>query len=227
MKKYNRIVIRSDNTSLTTLVEKMKSLAGEDFCYDLEASERTNEACKNDSICRGTYYVVFKSELESLYKTQVFVSVKDNELSVFNIISSDRRFLELGVKQYNFVLDHFFHHFMAKCLDASFSNCIHIAGEEQQMEDLIGKEAYNALLRWVQTCNKESPISHPMDESMWFAFICELYKTGKTLHPRDFEQWLTEDCKWPSFYNNVIAELSESLEYSLSLLKYYGDNCSQ
>lgn len=227
MKIYNRIVIRSDNTSLTTLVEKMKSLAGEDFYFDLEASERTNESCKKDSICRGTDYAVFKSELESLYKTQVFLSVKDDELNVFNIISSDSRYSKLGVNQYNFVLNHFFHHFMAKCLDASFSNCIHIIGEEQRMEDLIGKEAYNALSRWEQTCNKESPISHPMDENMWFAFICELHKTGKTLHPRDFEQWLTEDCKWPSFYNNVIAGLSESLEYSLSLLKYYGDNSSQ
>lgn len=227
MKKYNRIVIRSDNTSLTTLVEKMKSLVGEDFYFDLEASERTNESYKKDSICRGTDYAVFKSELESLYKTQVFLSVKDDELNVFNIISSDSRYSKLGVNQYNFVLNHFFHHFMAKCLDASFSNCIHIIGEEQRMEDLIGKEAYNALFRWEKTCNKESPISHPMDENMWFAFICELHKTGKTLHPRDFEQWLTEDCKWPSIYNNVIAGLSESLEYSLSLLKYYGDNSSQ
>ncbi len=227
MKKFNSIVIRSDNTSLITLVEKMKSLAGEDYCYDLEMSESMNKTCNNDSICRRTDYAVFKTEQESLYKTKVYVSVKDDELKVFNIISSDSRYSELGVNQYNFVLDYFFYHFMAKCLDTSFSNCIHITGEEQQMDDLIGKEAYNALCLWEQTCNKEHPISHPMDESKWFAFICELYKTGKTLHPKDFEQWLTEDCNWPSFYNNVIDRLSESLEYSLSLLKFYGDNCSK
>lgn len=227
MKKYNSIEIHSNNASLTTLVEKMKGLISEDFSYDSEASERTNASCENDSVCKGTDYAIFKSESESLYKAQVSVSVKGDELKVFNIISSDKRYSRLGVNQYNFVLDCFFHHFMAKCIDASFANCIFIIGEGQQMEDLIGKEAYKALRSWEQTCNKEHPISHSMDESMWFSFICELHKTGKMLHPTDLEQWLTEDCKWPSFYNNVIAELSERLEYSLSLLKYYENNCSQ
>ena len=222
MKQFNRIEIHKDNASLMVLIEKMIALKKEDFQYDKEASAKTNEACENDTICRGTYYALFKTDLESLYKTTVFVSVKGNELKVFNITSSDSRYSDLGITRYNFVLNQFFHHFMARCLDASYSNSISISGEEQKMEDLIGEDAYKALTKWEHSCNKETPVSHPMDEQLWFDFICKLHESGKNLHPSDFSQWLSEDCKWSSYYSEAIDDLSEKLEYSLSLLKYYG-----
>lgn len=222
MKQFNSIEIHKDNASLMVLVGKMIGLDKEDFHYDKEASDRTNEGCKNDSICGETYYALFKTDLETLYKTTVFVSVKDDELRVFNITSSDSRYSDLGVTRYNFVLNQFFHHFMAKCLDVSFSDCISIAGEELKMEDIIGEDAYKALTKWEHYCNKEYPISHSVDEELWFNFLCKLHKGGIILHPSDFSQWLSEDCKWSSFYSEAIDNLSEKLEYSLSLLKYYG-----
>ncbi len=222
MKQFNHIEIHKDNASLMALVDKMIALKNEDFHYDKEASERTNEGCKNDTICEGTYYFLFKTDLESLYKTTVFVSVKGNELRVFNVISSDTRYFDLGITRYNFVIDQFFHHFMSKCLDTSFSNCISISGEEQKMENIIGEDAYKALMKWENFCNKENPTSHPTDEELWFDFLCKLHKSGKSLHPSDFSQWLSEDCKWSSYYSEAIDDLTEKLEYSLSLLNYYG-----
>lgn len=221
MKQFNHIEIHKDNTSLMALVGKMIALEKEDFHYDKEASERTIESCKNDTICGGTYYALFKTELESLYKTTVFVSVKDDELKVFNISSSDPRYSDLGITRYNFVINQFFHHFMVKCLDASFSNCISISGEEQKMEDIIGEDAYKALMKWENYCNKENPISHPEDEQLWFDFVCKLHEGGRNLHPSDFSQWLSEDRKWSSYYSEAIDELSDKLEYSLSLLNFY------
>lgn len=221
MKQFNNIEIHKDNASLMRLLERMKKLENSDFYYDKEASERTNQGCKHDTICGGTHYAVFSSNQEALCYAIVFVSVKGDELKVFNINSSDPRFSNLGITRYNFIINNFFHHFMAKCLDESFTDCISISGEVRSLEDEIGEEAFKALCAWENMCNKEAPIAHPMDENAWFVFLCKLKKNRKKLHPSDFSQWLTEDCKWPSYYNNVIAELEENLEYSQSLLDYY------
>lgn len=221
MKQFNHIEIHKDNATLIKLVEKMMTLKNKDFFYDKEASTRTNEGCKDDPVCGDTYYALFTTKQESLYLATVFVSVKDEELKVFNIISSDPRYSQLGIEQYNYVINHFFHHFMAVCLDMSFTGCISVSGEELSVEKLIGKEALEALVKWEKTCNKDNPIAHPMDEKMWFAFLKALHNNGKVFHPDDFSQWLSEDCRWSPYYNNVIAELAEKLEYSLSLLDYY------
>ena len=221
MKQFNRIEIHKDNTSLMKLIEKMKSLKHEDFFYDKEASDRTNEGCSRDTICKGTYYALFSTKQESLYLATVFVSVKDDELKVFNITSSDPRYSMLGIERYNYVINHFFHHFMARCLDMSFTGCITVSGEELNVEALIGQEAYEVLVKWEKTCNKDNPLARPIDEKMWFSFLKALHDNEKIFHPDDFSQWLSEDCHWSSYYNNVIAELAEKLEYSLSLLNYY------
>jgi hypothetical protein len=221
MKQFNHIEIHKENATLMKLVEKMKALKNEDFFYDKEASDRTNDGCKNDPVCGGTYYALFTTKQESLYLATVFVSVKDDELKVFNITSSDPRYFILGIERYNYVINHFFHHFMARCLDMSFTGSITVSGEELSVENLIGKEAYEALVKWEKTCNKDNPLAHPMDERMWFAFLKALHDNEKIFHPDDFSQWLSDDCHWSSYYNNVIAKLAETLEYSLSLLNYY------
>ena len=223
MKKFISIKIQDSNSSLTELLKKMIDQKDKDFVYDADTSERVNQDCKNDPICKGNLYAVFKTKLDSLYKTYVYISIKGDELDVFNITSQDPRYSRLNVTQYNFVMNFFFHHFMARFLDSSFSNKVFFSGEDQKMIDLIGENAYNALVQWEKTCNKDNPISHPMDEDKWFYFICELYKSGKNLHPSDLEKWLTEDCNWSSFYNEVISQIANELEYSLELLKYYGE----
>lgn len=222
MKQFNHIVIHKDNASLMKLMEKMMALEGEDFSYDKEASDRVNAAAARDSTCKGTYYALFSSKEESLYYATVFMSVKDDELKVFNINSSDHRYSDLGITRFNFVMNSFFHHFMARCLDESFADCISISGEVRSLKDDLGDEVYKALKAWESICNKEHPTSHPMDEQLWFDFICKLYESGKSLHPSEFAQWLCEDCNWPPYYNNAVAETAEKLEYSLSLLNYYG-----
>ena len=221
MKQFNHIEIHKDNALLMQLLEKMKELKNDYFFYDKEASEKTNDDCINDNICGNTFYALFKTNSESLFFSTVFVSVKDGVLKVFNIISSDSRFSNLGVSRYNFVIDVFFHYVIERCIDESYTNCISISGEEHSLEKDLGNDVYNALKAWEVQCNKDAPVSHPMDEKAWFLFLKKLHKSGKSLHPSDFGQWLTEDCKWPSFYNDIIAEMEEKLEYSLSLLNYY------
>lgn len=221
MRQFQHIEIHKDNASLMALVKKMIALQGMDYVYNKEASDRTNEGCQKDTNCRGTYYALFSTTKPELFCTTVSVSVKDDELKVFNINSTDYRYSDLGITRYNMVINTFFHHFMARCLDESFTGCVSITGEMRSLEEELGEETYKALHAWESTCNKEHPISHPMDEQMWFDFVCKLHASDKSLHPSDFSQWLSEDCKWPSYYNDAIEEMAEKLEYSISLLDYY------
>ena len=227
MKQFKHIEIHREYDVLMDLLEKMKSIKDGDFLYNEEMSRNTNEGTKNDSVCDGTIYAVFTTSKTELYCTNVFVSVKDNVLKVFNMTSNNNDYWDLGVSRYNFVLNVFFHHFMAKCLDESYGGSIRMTGEELKMGDIIGEDAYNALKRWEEMCNKEAPTSHYYDEQAWFEFLYILHREGKTLHPSDLESWLSEDCGWPICYNEVINKIGRKLEYSLSLLNYYGERSSR
>ena len=220
MKQFNHLEIHKDNALLKQLVEKMKKIENDYFFYDKKASDNYNDNCKNitnDDVS----YAIFRTDLESLYLTSVQVMVKDDELKVLNITSSDSRFFNLGVSRYNFVIDAFFHYVIERCIDESYTNCISISGEDRSLEKDLGSDVYNALKAWEVQCNKETPISHLTDEKAWFAFVAKLHKSRKFLHPSDLVQWLTEDCQWPSFYNDQMTEMAEKLEYSISLLNYY------
>lgn len=84
---------------------------------------------------------------------------------------------------------------------------------------MLSAETDNALETWESQCNKTSPFAHPMDRERWMNFITFLHKDEIELSIDDFSQWLSEDKKWPIGLNMQINELTESLEYSLELLK--------
>ena len=227
MKKFNHVEIHRENSELLSLLDKMKSLQNQDFSYNEELSQNTNEDTKSDSICGGILYAVFTTTKDELFNTNVFVSVKGDELKVFNMTSNNEKYWDLGVTRYNLVMSVFFHHFMAKCLDESYNGCVEMTGETQDMREIIGEKAFDALNSWEKTCNKDAPTSNYYDEQAWFAFLSILYNEGKELHPEDFESWLIEDCHWSSYYNEVINQLGLKLEYSQSLLKYYDEHSSR
>lgn len=224
MKQFKQLEIHRDNGSLMALLDRMKGYENNDFFYNEEKTVLTKERTANDSIVGGTVYAIFSTKSEALYCANVFISVLGEEMKVFNITSDDPRYSNLGVSRYNFILDAFFHGVIARCIDETFTGCVGITGEEISLVPQIGERALEALSRWADTCNKEAPVASYEDEQAWMEFVSILHEEGRTLHPSDFMQWLSEDAKWPTYYNNVIADLGSKLEYSLSLLKYYGEH---
>lgn len=129
MKKFNDIEINRENSELLSLLGKMIKLQGKDFSYNEEKSQNTNEGTKNDPICGGTVYAVFTTAKDELFKTNVFVSVKDDVLKVFNMTSNDEKYWNLGDLRFNTVMNVFFHQIMEECLDESFRGNVKMAGE--------------------------------------------------------------------------------------------------
>lgn len=221
MKHFIQLEIRRDHKTLMDLLDKMIKSPTEDFVYNQERSDDANK--ENHGIgLDGFVYAVFTSNKEHLFFSNVFVWVKEDEMKVFNIGSEDARFSELGITRYNLVVNQFFHHYIARFLDASFTGCIMMTGEEKSMEMILGEDVYKALHVWESTCNKSAPTANPYDEERWFEFVSKLYDSGKELDTSEFGQWLSEDCGWLQAYNDVIYEMEIKLEYAIALLKYYG-----
>lgn len=221
MKRFQQLEIHKDHQSLIALLDRMKTAQNAVFFYDQEMSDMVNKNTKGDPICAEFVYYVFRTNDDGLYRAQVFLSLLNTELKVINITSSNPARSELGITRYNIILHCFFHNFIAHFIDASYTDCIFLTGENMSLRDYLGTDVYNALERWATTCNRNSPTADYHDEQEWFAFISLLHDSGKTLHPSDFSQWLSEDMQWPTYYNDVISDLSIKLEYSQSLLDYY------
>ena len=221
MKQFIQLEIRKDHDTLMGLLDKMIQNPTEDFVYNQEKSDRANTG-KDGVGLEGFEYAVFTTGKEQLFYSNVFVWVKDDEMKVFNIGSEDKRFSDLGITRYNLVINQFFHHYIARFLDASYANCVKMTGEVKSMEKMLGEDVYRALHVWESTCNKGAPTANTDDEELWFDFVSKLYDSGKELDASDFGQWLTEDCGWPPAYYDVIYDMELKLEYAISLLRYYG-----
>ena len=226
MKQFIQLEIKKDPKGLMDLLDKMIKNPTDDFKYDQSRSDSAKQGAIDTGLS-GIEYAVFSSNKEQLFYSNVFVSVNGDELRVSNICSEDSRFHDLGITRYNLVLEQFFHHFMARFLDSSYSGCVQVSGDEMSMEKMLGTRVYSALHAWESACNKENPTLNAYDEERWFEFVSKLYESGKKLDSSDFGQWLSEDCRWPPLLNDVIFDLEIKLEYSISLLKYYGRRCNK
>lgn len=226
MKHFIQLTINKDHDNLMGLLGKMEANPTDDFEFNEERTVKANKDKEANGLSEFEYFV-FTSHKEQMFFSNIYVWVKGNELCVFNIGSEDFRFSELGVERYNLVIQQFFHHYIARFLDASYSGCIRITGEEKTMEKTVGGTIYKKLKAWESLCNKDAPTSNSYDEERWFDFVCSLIENNVELDAPDFGQWLTEDCGWSTAYNDVIVEMELKLEYSISLLKYYGKRHNQ
>lgn len=215
------MTINKDHCALMDLLEKMKKNPTEDFLFNEDMTTRANENKEGNGLAEFEY-AVFTSPKEQMFFSNIFVWVKKNELCVFNIGSNDVRFSELGVQRYNLVIQQFFHHYIARFLDSSYYGCVKMTGEERTMDIIVGEEVYKKIKVWEGLCNKDAPTANAYDEERWFDFVCSLIENNVELDVSEFGQWLSEDCGWPSAYNDIIYDLEVKLEYSIGLLKYYG-----
>lgn len=215
MLKYQFLTITHPENELVELLGKMKEASKGAFLYQktLASDYAKNIFVKEDHVgC-------FKTRRTSLAESSVWVVITDNELKVTNITPS--AVTSLGVTEYNTILRTFFTDFIAQFIDESWAESVTISGERISLQDILPEDTWKALIKWETGCNKSSPITHPSDRRNWMDFITLLHKEGTDFSISDFSQWLSEDKKWPTAYNNAIYELETNLVYSLDLLEYY------
>lgn len=215
MLKYQYLTIRHPENELVNLLRQMKEVTRGAFIYQKTFS---SEYAKN--IFKSEDHVgCFKTRRTTLAESSVWVVITGDELKVTNITPSVVS--SLGIIEYNLILNAFFNDFIVKFIDETWIEDVFISGERTSLSDILSVETYQALTRWEATCNKSMPISHPDDRERWMEFVSLLHNDGNKLSVTDFGQWLAEDKKWPTAYNDKINELEIYLEYSLDLLDHY------
>ncbi|SJM89456.1 conserved hypothetical protein [Crenothrix polyspora] len=98
---------------------------------------------------------------------------------------------QLNVDEYNKILVDF----KASLVDSAIQNTsikVELTKDQVFLEDIVGKEAADALKRFSVAANKSSGNSHPCDKKRWFEFLVLAQKSGKNLYPNILESTLIE-----------------------------------
>lgn len=220
MKKFQHLTIRhEDLRRLVALLDSMKEVQGKAF--KLLKTETANYA-KN--IFKDQDKVAcFKTDRKTLFESRVWLYIGDNGLVVANITSEINS--RLGISNYNLVLNAFFRE-MVEPFIGGFQ-CV-LTGENVSFSEILPENVFRYLDLWQDTCNKDAPISHPLDNEKWMNFVVAYHKLGEDIiTPSDLEQWLSEDCQWPQGFAESIAEMGSIFEYSLDLLRAYDENINR
>lgn len=217
MKKYRKLLLKHPNQELIEMLCKMKSRTGM-FYYDDARSKDYAFALFQDAKSVGC----FRTSSDELMPAFVWLVIVSGELKVTNITPVEVG--SLGVSNYNKILMSFFDEMIKPFIDESWKDCILISGENVSLNEMLPKDTFDLLSLWEENCDKSAPISHPNDYERWLKFVVSLYNSDVNLSVEDFEKWLSEDCQWPSGFNESIDEMGEKLEYSFDLLKAYGSN---
>jgi hypothetical protein len=180
---------------------------------DFETVYKKNTASKDDIIiCVESTDLEFETEMLRAY---VWLWKKNDFFEVFNIIpvKSGR----LSYRQYNFILNQFYISFIADVvkkmkLKTDFSN------PSKSIENMIGKDAADALIRFSRSANKSTGNTHPYDFNRWCDFIFIIHRRKIQLSIDDFVRWLKEEEDWT---DEIAWKLGLDLEYALDILKKY------
>ena len=212
MKKYIELNIKGDENDMALFVMSLKNFESEEFKFNFER--------KADTVLKG-YYLEFLAKRSIDYRSRIVLFVTNKNLRISNIIPKTVSFLEM--RQYNSVLRHFYENVI--CHIDSYNLSVIITKEDNSMEDLISRQAYNALLLWEESCDQNSPTTHPNDKERWMDFICKLFINDDHLILSDFKNWLIEDKGW--YYDpsddedRRFLDLEIELEFGLDLLAHY------
>ena len=212
MKKYIDLKICGNPSEITAYLEVLKHYVSDAF----------NFAEIRDATIAGSTekYIEFIAKRTSDYKSRLILLQNEGSIQMCNIIPNTVSFIE--IEQYNSILRHFYEDVIEHTKPDALK--VEMSKEENSMQDLISSSAYDALILWEESCNKNSPVTHPNDRKRWLNFICELSLNKDRLSLSDFRNWLIEDRGW--YYNPIeedktINELELELEFGLDLIDYY------
>lgn len=217
MRKFTELVIESEEQNLIHLLENLKTANSKQFVFEKKLSE---EYAQNIFV-NDNQVACFRTTQKKHFDSKIWIVANNAKFRITNIVSNT--ISELGIARYNQVMHDFFYDFVSKSLDERYK--VYYSGEIIEMNGLISKAAYDALIKWESVCNKSNPIGHPSDEKLWFEFIKQIVKNGDKLTASDLEKWLIEDKKWSfPFLNEEISKLISYYEYSIDLLNYYDNS---
>jgi len=155
------------------------------------------------------------SHVEGTHQARIIIDSpkEQNILSVINIVPYKSSVSQINSDEYNYLLDLFHERVLApNMLDL---NCqVEITSGIINIENFI-PNSYPLLNSFIGSCDKNSPISHPLDRSRWFNFLCSVVENGEELSSEILQRWLIEN---HDFRNEVAGKLGLYYEYGFDLL---------
>lgn len=215
MKAFQHLIIKKDANSMQGLLQTLKDVSGKPFEYRKLQSERYADMIFEDR----SHVACFKTKRSSLYESTVWMMLRKDELYVTNITSEKNS--NLGITNYNFVLNRFFEDFLKYFIDETFT--VQMTGQEFKLEDHMPADVYRKLTLWADTCNKDGGTTHPIDYQRWMEFVVAAFENDIDVTAADLEHWLLEDKHWPIGFNDTISKVAVMYEYGIDLLKVMQD----
>lgn len=210
MKKIRTLKIHKSKESLVELLNTLRLNQKSIYVYQKKLTE---DYAKNIFVDVDNV-ACFKTKRKSLFESCVWLLVSNDTLTVTNITSSSNH--QLGITNYNFILMSFFSDFISSYLDDTFR--VEISDEEISLQEILNEETFYFLNIWERSCNKETPISHPIDYQNWMNFVVSAYRSKSELSSDDLSQWLREDKHWAQMFNDQIIEIVSLYEYGIDIL---------
>ncbi|MCX7067949.1 MAG: hypothetical protein NTW85_09695 [Methylococcales bacterium] len=122
---------------------------------------------------------------------------------------------ELSVDEYNKLLIDFKISLVEPAIQNTSIN-VELTKDQVFLEDVVGKEATEALKRFSKLANKSTGYSHGCDEKRWFEFLLAAQKSGKQLYSDILEATLREQ-GWSEEWAHKLAS---QFEYGEKLLDF-------
>lgn len=210
MKKFITLEIANSGVKLINLLAVLKESHNSIFSYQKKLTE---DYAKNIFV-NIENVACFKAKRKSLFESNIWLLVNNGVLTITNITSAEKP--QLGIVDYNFVLNSFLNDFIIPNIDETFS--VNVSVEEQLLQNILDTETFEKLDLWERLCNKDMPIAHPLDYKRWIDFVITAHNNNCELSSQDLCQWLIEDRHWSHLYNDKITELSYLYEYGIDIL---------
>lgn len=129
MKAFQHLIIKKDANSMQGLLQTLKDVSGKPFEYRKLQSERYADMIFEDR----SHVACFKTKRSSLYESTVWMMLRKDELYVTNITSEKNS--NLGITNYNFVLNRFFEDKCGWWIDLSVENLVNTLIEAMSLTD--------------------------------------------------------------------------------------------
>lgn len=170
MKTFQNLYIKLNNDSIESFIEKITQNCNENWQRDFEREENAKYFREK----AFSFKYTGKNELPNAGLT--LFEDENGIWYVPNIIPTEMK--ELSIEEYNKLLVDF----KVMLIEPATQNTpvfINLTPDEVSLEDVVGKEAANALKLFSSLANKSTGNSHPNDKNRWFEFLVAAQKSEK------------------------------------------------
>lgn len=216
MKVFKNIDICGDQNSVKTFFEQIYNKLPSHW-------EKSNQADK----LKDYLLITYSGRL--LPKVMVSLNYCSHQekkcLKIGNIVPLDKS--QLTMDEYNKILDLF----LSEVVIPYCEKDKHLKYDVSKTDNFdplvyISKLSLDKLINFCKTANKKTGSAHPIDEELWFDFICQTVKDdcifpSEILKPflMDTDYWEKKETK--SWEEKIADELSSQYEICVDILKYF------